>query len=104
VFINPRNEANVQIEKKQHLSTSPAPAATNRQAKVARDQAALLPTRLALARWAHGGDVPHVFAAANRPSRALWYAQAERDFQCWLEAGGLHQLGGEGSEDEGRHK
>jgi hypothetical protein len=26
---------------------------------------------------------------------ALWYAQAERDFQCWLEAGGLHRLGGD---------
>jgi hypothetical protein len=94
----------VQIEKKQHCSTSAAPAATNRRAAVARDQAALLPTRLALARWAHGGDVPHVFGAGGRPPRALWYAQAERDFQCWLEAGGLHQLAGDGGDEDGRHK
>lgn len=81
----------MQIEKKQHRSTSPAQAATSRNAQVARDHAALFPTRLALARWTRGGDIPHVFASANRPLRAAWYTQTQRGFQSWLEAGGFHQ-------------
>jgi len=81
----------VQIEKKQYRSTPPALAATSRKAKVARDHTALFPTRLALARWTRGGDIPHVFASANRPLRAAWYAQAEHGFQSWLEEGGFHQ-------------
>ena len=81
----------MQIEKKQHRSTSPEPDATSSHAKVAPDQAALFPTRLALARWTQGGDIPHLFAADVCTPRALWYAQAQRDFQSWLEAGGLQQ-------------
>lgn len=81
----------MQIEKKQHRSTAPAQAATSRNAQVARDHAALFPARLALARWTRGGDIPHVFASGNRPLRATWYAQTQRGFQSWLEAGGFHQ-------------
>ena len=58
---------------------------------VASDYAAVFPTRLALARWTRGGDMPHVFASAHDvPMRAAWYGQAQRQFQAWLEDGGFH--------------
>ncbi len=81
----------MQIEKRQYCIFSPAQAATNRDARVACEHAALFPTRLALARWTRGGDIPHVFASGNQPLRAAWYAQAQRGFQGWLDAGGFHQ-------------
>jgi hypothetical protein len=65
--------------------------ATSRAARVARHHAASFLTRLALARWTRGGDIPHVFAAAGQPPRAAWYGQAQRGFQRWLEAGGFHE-------------
>jgi len=80
----------VHIENKHPCHACPAPAATRRDARVARTQAALFPTRLALARWTRGGDIPHVFATASQPLRAAWYGQAQRGFQHWLEAGGFH--------------
>ena len=80
----------MRIENTPPCQTCPAPAATRRDARVARTQAALFPTRLALARWTRGGDVPHVFATASQPLRAAWYGQAQREFQHWLEAGGFH--------------
>lgn len=52
--------------------------------------AALFPTRLALARWRHGGDVPHLHEG-NPLLRASWYAHATRDFQAWLDRGGFAQ-------------
>jgi hypothetical protein len=58
---------------------------------LARSHTALFPTRLALARWISGGDVPHLHNAGHAPLRAAWYASAQRDFQAWLERGGLVQ-------------
>ncbi|WP_296949136.1 hypothetical protein [uncultured Massilia sp.] len=81
----------MQIEKRQRCILSPAQAVTSRDARVAREHAAIFPTRLALARWTRGGDIPHVFASDNQPLRAAWYAQAQRGFQGWLESGGFHQ-------------
>lgn len=53
--------------------------------------AAAFSARLALARWTRGGDIPHVFSSVrNLPARAVWYAEAERQFQAWLERGGFH--------------
>jgi len=82
----------VQIEKKQNHSTSSSSAAKSSETKVAQEFAAIFPTRLALARWTRGGDIPHVHCFEHQlPKRAGWYAQAQRQFQAWLEAGGFHQ-------------
>jgi hypothetical protein len=83
----------VQIEKKQHRNIPIAPAVTSRSAHMtALQQAALFPTRLALARWTRGGDIPHVFAAASKPGRAAWFDHAQDALQSWLDAGGFHQI------------
>ena len=88
----PNNEANVQIEKKQNHSTPSSFAATSSGTKVAQEYAAIFPTRLALARWTRGGDIPHVHCFEHElPMRAAWYEQAQRRFQAWLESGGFHQ-------------
>jgi hypothetical protein len=60
---------------------------------VVREQSALFPTRLALARWTMGGDFPHLhgYAAPRLPLRAAWYASATRNFQEWIECGGFTQ-------------
>lgn len=58
---------------------------------VARSHTALFPTRLALARWTSGGNVPHLHGSSHAPLRAAWYARAQRDFQAWLERGGFVQ-------------
>lgn len=82
----------MQIEKKQNHSTSSSSAAKSGETKVAQEFAAIFPTRLALARWTRGGDIPHVHCFEHQsPMRAGWYAQAQRQFQAWLEAGGFHQ-------------
>jgi hypothetical protein len=82
----------VQIEKKQNQSTPSSFAATSSGTKVAQEYAALFPTRLALARWTRGGDIPHVHCFEHQlPMRAAWYEQGQRQFQAWLEAGGFHQ-------------
>ncbi|MCC2970883.1 hypothetical protein [Massilia sp. IC2-476] len=57
---------------------------------MARFHAALFPTRLALARWQHGGHIPHLHHGAPA-LRAAWYAAARRDFQAWLDRGGFSQ-------------
>lgn len=55
------------------------------------EYASAFPARLALARWMQGGDIPHVYASTRQvPARAAWYAQAQREFQAWLENGGFH--------------
>ena len=91
-MINPRNEAKVQIEKKQNRSTSPSATATSHGVKVAQEYAAEFTTRLALARWTRGGDIPHVHLFDHEvPMRAAWYENAQRQFQHWLEGGGFHQ-------------
>jgi hypothetical protein len=82
----------VQIEKKQNTSTPSSPAATSSGTKVAQEYAATFLTQLALARWTRGGDIPHVHCFDHQlPMRTAWYEQAQRLFQAWLEAGGLHQ-------------
>ena len=58
---------------------------------IAREQSALFPTRLALARWSMGGDFPHLHSGAKLPLRAAWYAQATRNFQEWIDGGGFTQ-------------
>ena len=82
----------MQIEKKQTHSTPSSLAAKSSGTKVAEEYAATLHTRLALARWTRGGDIPHVHCFEHQlPMRAAWYAQAQRQFQAWLEAGGFHR-------------
>ena len=83
----------MQIEKKQNHSTPSSPAAKSSGTKVAEEYAATFPTRLALARWTRGGDIPHVHCFEHQlPMRAAWYAQAQRQFQAWLEAGGFNRI------------
>lgn len=89
---NPNHEAKVQIEKKQNHSTPSSFAAKSSGTKVAQEYAATFPTRLALARWTRGGDIPHVHCFEHQlPMRAAWYEQAQRRFQAWLESGGFHE-------------
>lgn len=55
----------------------------------AREQSAIFPTRLALARWMNGAEPQlHYF---HPPLRAVWLAKAQRDFQTWLDNGGFVQ-------------
>jgi len=72
-----------------HRQPSAAEAHQVRQ-RVASSHAALLPTRLALARWRHGGDLPHLHEGSP-PLRAAWYARAVREYQAWLDRGGFAQ-------------
>jgi hypothetical protein len=77
-----------------HQDRYPFPAGTatgQAYRHAAAEYVALFPTRLALARWTRGGDIPHVFGAIrSAPLRAAWYAQAQSNFQSWLEGGGFH--------------
>ena len=57
---------------------------------LARSQCSQFPTRLAIARWTSGGDLPQL-PGQVAPLRAAWFARAERDFQAWLENGGFVQ-------------
>lgn len=57
--------------------------------RLAQDQAALFPTRLAMARW-RGGGLPHLHGG-HPPLRAAWYARAMRNHQAWLDRGGFAQ-------------
>jgi len=68
----------------------PEPVAADRMA-MAREQSVLFPTRLALARWTCGSDIPHLYCDRSPSARASWYDQAQRDFQAWLERGGFTQ-------------
>ena len=76
----------------------PSPSATSSDATAANAHAALFPAQLALARWMHGGDVPHVFACSRSIGRAAWYAEAQAQFQSWLDAGGFHQAEADGTD------
>ena len=79
------------IEQHQHREPFPARPTASRYYRPADDHIAGFPTRLALARWTRGGDIPHVYSpTCNVPMRAAWYAQAQRQFQAWLESGGFH--------------
>lgn len=72
-----------------HGKLSAADAHQARQ-RLASDQAALFPTRLALARWTRGGDLAHPHEGSP-PLRAAWYARAVREHQAWLDRGGFAQ-------------
>ena len=81
----------MQTQQEQDRYPFAAKTAPDHAYRHAAEYAAVFPTRLALARWMRGGDVPHVFASMRgAPLRAAWYAQAERHFQSWLEDGGFH--------------
>lgn len=86
----------MQIDPKQGNSI-PIPSATSGDASEANAHAALFSAQLALARWMHGGDVPHVFACSRSIGRAAWYAEAQTQFQAWLDAGGFHQAEADGT-------
>lgn len=72
-----------------HTVKVPQPDLEGRK-NLAREQSALFPTQLALARWTNGADLPHLHIAPP-PPRAAWLAQAQRDFQSWLDGGGFVQ-------------
>lgn len=76
-----------------HATPLPAAFASVKATRLslARSQSVLFPTRLALARWTAGGDVPHLHSSMEAPLRAAWFARAQRDFQCWLDGGGFVQ-------------
>lgn len=63
------------------------------RATIAREQSALFPTRLALARLTSGAGLSHLHDAAgdHAPLRARWLAEAQRNYQAWLENGGFTQ-------------
>lgn len=71
----------------------PVASASIRAARLslARSQSSLFPTRLALARWTAGGNVPHLHGNGKLPLRAAWFGRAQREFQAWLDAGGFVQ-------------
>lgn len=73
------------------------PSATSGDASAANAHAALFSAQLALARWMHGGDVPHVFACSRSIGRAAWYAEAQAQFQTWLDGGGFHHPEADGA-------
>lgn len=58
--------------------------------RLARDHAALFPTRLALARW-RGGCAPAHQQPEPFPQRAAWFTRIQRDHQAWLDRGGFAQ-------------
>lgn len=63
------------------------------RAAIAREQSALFPTRLALARLTSGTGLSHLHdaAGAHAPLRARWLAEAQRNHQAWLDNGGFTQ-------------
>jgi hypothetical protein len=81
----------VQIQQEQNRRTLFAQLGTDWHYQSAAEHVSAFPARLALARWMQGGDIPHVYSSTHQaPARAAWYAQAQRDFQAWLENGGFH--------------
>jgi hypothetical protein len=57
----------------------------------AREQSVLFHARLALARWTSGSEQPLLPSNVGRTPRAAWYADAQRNFQAWLDCGGFTQ-------------
>jgi len=59
---------------------------------IALEQSALYATRLAIARWINNSaaSTPPIAPPAAL-SRAIWYAQAQHNFQEWLGRGGFAQ-------------
>ena len=63
-------------------------------ARIAIEQSAMHAARLAIARWRSGSVFfpQRQVDAALRPSvQAAWYAQAQKNFQQWLECGGFSE-------------
>ena len=58
--------------------------------RLAKDHAALFPTRLALARW-RGGSPPPAPQCEPQPQRSAWFDRIQREHQMWLECGGFAQ-------------
>ena len=56
--------------------------------RLAKDQAVLFPTQLAMARWRSGLTC---LRGGQAPLRAAWHARIVRDYQAWLERGGFAQ-------------
>ena len=60
---------------------------------IVEEQAAMLATRLAVARWTSGHDVPFTpqaqQAQGEAPCRAAFYARAQEDFFAWIARGGV---------------
>lgn len=65
-------------------------ADTAHRKQLAREHAALFPTRLAITRWTSSNEPSHLHGA-HPPLRAAWLARAQRDFQAWLDSGGFVQ-------------
>jgi hypothetical protein len=81
----------VRIQQEQSCSPFSARAAADRERYSNAHYLAAFSTRLALARWMQGGDIPHVYSYTRYvPTRAAWYAQAQNQFEAWLEKGGFH--------------
>jgi hypothetical protein len=63
------------------------------RAAIVQEQAAMLATRLAVARWTSGHDAPLTSPAQHEhgepPSRAAFYARAQEDFFAWIARGGV---------------
>lgn len=59
------------------------------RAAVVQEQAALLTTRLAMARWTSGHNEPLAQGTAAQPFRAAFYARAQDAFFAWIERGGM---------------
>lgn len=57
--------------------------------RLARDHAALFPTRVALARW-RSGALPHLHGG-HPPLRSAWFGRLGREHQAWLDRGGFAQ-------------
>jgi hypothetical protein len=78
--------------RKSKMPTAKVPeSATLDRTTVALEKFALYPTRLAMARWASVGDLSPLHGNDSLPLRAAYYAQAQRDFQAWLDRGGFRQ-------------
>ncbi|UVW27937.1 hypothetical protein [Massilia sp. H6] len=73
------------------LTSGPLPPqkTTVEQLGIARFHASGLLAQLALSRWQHGGDSPHLHPGVPA-LRAAHYHSAQSDFLAWLESGGLH--------------
>lgn len=80
------------IERKAGSNALPPVSDADSETTAAQDHASRFPMQLACARWTNGGDIPHVLTSErNMPMRAAWYAQAQANFQDWLQAGGFQQ-------------
>jgi hypothetical protein len=68
------------------------------RAAIASEQSAMLETRLAVARWTSGHDVPltpHAqHAHGEPPHRAAFYVRAQEEFFAWIARGGVWEADG----------